>query len=269
LTLAGLAGVRQRAKIDKTRSTIRKLHEIVVPQYESYVRRRVAYPTGRNPRINAENRLISIRELLVREMPDAWGDVFPSLADVPPEFQTSGPVRAYAAFRGGLPANVTATYGSSECLHMIVAFGGADPAAMEMFRADEIGDIDGDGAPEFHDGWGRPIAFFRWATGFRSPIQGPGIGHDAFDPLRLEPDAFSLTPLIFSGGPDEALNDPLGGEDGYALERIDAWLGPTFALRASLATIFARTNGDNQPPGTPKTTGGSVDNITNHDMVTK
>ena len=33
LTLSGLAGARQRAKIDKTKSTIRKLHEIVIPQY--------------------------------------------------------------------------------------------------------------------------------------------------------------------------------------------------------------------------------------------
>jgi prepilin-type N-terminal cleavage/methylation domain-containing protein len=41
LTLAGLAGVRQRAKEAKTKSTIRKVHEIIMPQYESYLRRRV------------------------------------------------------------------------------------------------------------------------------------------------------------------------------------------------------------------------------------
>ena len=40
LTLSGLNGARQRAKIDKTRSTIRKLHEIVIPIYESYVEKR-------------------------------------------------------------------------------------------------------------------------------------------------------------------------------------------------------------------------------------
>ena len=29
-----------------------------------------------------------------------------------------------------------------------------------------IGDTDDDGAPEFLDGWGRPIEFIRWPTGF-------------------------------------------------------------------------------------------------------
>ncbi|MEM1305264.1 MAG: hypothetical protein AAGG46_10225, partial [Planctomycetota bacterium] len=33
------------------------------------------------------------------------------------------------------------------------------------------GDTDGDGAPEFLDGWGNPIQFLRWAPGFQSPAQ--------------------------------------------------------------------------------------------------
>lgn len=41
LTLAGLAGARQRVKIDSTKNTIRKIHEVVMSQYESYSRRRV------------------------------------------------------------------------------------------------------------------------------------------------------------------------------------------------------------------------------------
>jgi hypothetical protein len=41
LTLSGLAVARQRVRIARTKSTIRKLHEIVVPHYESYLRRRV------------------------------------------------------------------------------------------------------------------------------------------------------------------------------------------------------------------------------------
>ena len=50
LTLSGLAVVRQRARVSATRSTIRKLHEIVVPHYESYLRRRVpAVVTGTVP----------------------------------------------------------------------------------------------------------------------------------------------------------------------------------------------------------------------------
>jgi prepilin-type N-terminal cleavage/methylation domain-containing protein len=49
LTLSGLNGARQRAKIDKTRSTIRKLHEIVIPIYESYVEKRYSPIAARSP----------------------------------------------------------------------------------------------------------------------------------------------------------------------------------------------------------------------------
>ncbi|MFM7520513.1 MAG: type II secretion system protein [Planctomycetota bacterium] len=44
LSLAGLAGARTRSKIDKTKSTIRKIHEIVIPHYESFAEKRVAGP---------------------------------------------------------------------------------------------------------------------------------------------------------------------------------------------------------------------------------
>ena len=67
-------------------------------------------------------------------------------------------------------ANLT-TYQGGECLFMIVTLGGFDPWAIENFRNDEIGDIDGDGAKEFHDGWGRPIGFIRWPVGFESLAQ--------------------------------------------------------------------------------------------------
>jgi prepilin-type N-terminal cleavage/methylation domain-containing protein len=43
LSLAGLAGASLRGKIEKTKSTIRKLNEIVTPQYEGYLRRRVSF----------------------------------------------------------------------------------------------------------------------------------------------------------------------------------------------------------------------------------
>ena len=37
LSLAGLAGARQRAKIDKTRSTIRKIDSVIRPIFDSYL----------------------------------------------------------------------------------------------------------------------------------------------------------------------------------------------------------------------------------------
>jgi hypothetical protein len=59
---------------------------------------------------------------------------------------------------------------------------------------------------EFHDAWGNPIRFIRWAPGFVSDLQpspsDPAGRHDPFDPLKLEPVAFALYPLIYSAGPD-------------------------------------------------------------------
>jgi prepilin-type N-terminal cleavage/methylation domain-containing protein len=270
LTLAGLATARQRGKIDKTRSTIRKLNEIVVPHYESYLRRRV-------PAANATDRLRAIRSLVMREMPDSWADVFSSpqaVSDLAVDFDylKTGPVRSYAATRFALGNHpYFSNYGSSECLHMIVSRGGLEPDVMEQFRSDEIGDIDGDGAPEFHDGWGRPIAFFRWAPGYvgsLSPIQiaDPQGRHDPFDPMRREPAAFALVPLIYSPGPDESRNDPLSNQQsGYGLVQIGGWNA------VDMARIFAVVDDNGQRPGETDVANprAYLDNVTNHDLITK
>jgi Tfp pilus assembly protein PilE len=193
LTLSGLAVVRQRARIARTKSTIRKLHEIVVPHYESYLRRRVPFATGANNRTNATNRLTAIRQLVVFEMPDSGSDIGGS---IPAHCQT-GPVRAYAT---------SAPNTSAECLYMIVSRGGIEPDLMEQFRSDEIGDVDKDGLPEFLDGWNRAIIFLRWAPGFSSlsPVQvaNATTHHDPFDPQRVDANGYALVPLIVSGGPD-------------------------------------------------------------------
>ena len=69
----------------------------------------------------------------------------------------------------------------------------------------------GDGAPEFLDGWGKPISFLRWPAGFVSELQpldistgnrNPDKDHDPFDPLRVHKEAYRLVPLIYSAGPD-------------------------------------------------------------------
>ena len=61
LSLSGLAVVRRRAKEDATRTTIRKIHEVIVPMYESYLDKRV--PAG-------VDQLRGGRLRLALEMPD-------------------------------------------------------------------------------------------------------------------------------------------------------------------------------------------------------
>src|SRR5690606_39906930 len=102
----------------------------------------------------------------------------------------------------------------AECLYMIVMYATANGEARGLFNENQIGDVDGDGAPEFLDGWGRPINFLRWAPGFESDLQlnaneleVQGIDqwiaqadghHDPLDMYRADPWAFALTPLVFS-----------------------------------------------------------------------
>ena len=97
-----------------------------------------------------------------------------------PAAAQTGVTRSYFNYKQALPGR-TDNYDSAECLFMIVSHSGFEPEAMELFRADEVGDIDlasngtarGDGAFEFWDGWGRPIAFKRWAPGWVSDTTPP------------------------------------------------------------------------------------------------
>jgi prepilin-type N-terminal cleavage/methylation domain-containing protein len=289
LSLAGLAGARQRAKIDKTRSTIRKIDAIIRPMYDSYRTRRVAVASSANRRTSATAQLAARRTLMLYEMPDTWSDVpatSSALLTLPGYAQTAA-VRSYLAYRTGLTTRTDA-YASAECLFMIVTRSGFDPESLEQFRADEIGDIDtgsggakGDGAREFWDGWGRPIAFKRWAPGFVTdlPTPDPSIpsslttprrtwspvqvadkdnAHDPMDPLRCDVNAYALTPLIYSPGRDESTNDPNdSSSDGYGLE----------AVSVSVTGLCDPVS--NKLNGMPKSSGTAADNITNHDLTKK
>ena len=311
LSLAGLAGVRDRSKADKTRSTIRKLHEIILPQYESYLNRRImtsggdprqcgatgSFAPGGNPITMASgsysgaiNRLWAQRLIMALEMPDQWHDVLPSGSVTSiPKWTVTTPVRRYASYKAQLrlsstSAYPTPAYESAECLAMIVMRGGMDADAIEGFRADEIGDIDKDGAPEFRDGWGSPIAFIRWPAGFDA--LDPSTNPDPFDPMRVaDPLGSSLEPLLYSPGPDESLNDPTSSNtSGYGLvSSVSAvpagWvsvLAPSVSVTVS-GTMLSTGRGSTWAGGLP--TGNTQeevaareaarDNITNRDFSKK
>jgi prepilin-type N-terminal cleavage/methylation domain-containing protein len=269
LSLAGLAGTRQRSKVDKTKSTIRKLHEIIVPQYESYLTRRLAVSAGMTNRIDAAKaRLTKTRALMVLEMPDQWSDVD---SDIVPMTLTA-PARRYAIYKTGVSSipSVSTIYNGAECLYMIVTRGGFAADSAEMFRTDEIIDINKNNAPEFADGWGRPIGYIRWPAGFSSPTQqlNAKINPDPFDPMNVSgigpanPD-YKLTPLIFSAGPDEAVNDPISGSNGYGIQVYGPWLKPTFE------TDLLTTRVGSPLVGSISDSSAASDNITNHDLLTK
>lgn len=304
LSLSGLASSKQRSKIDKTKSTIRKLHEIVMPQYESYLSRRVA---GATP----ADRLAAIRLLMVQEMPDQWDDVGAGAE--------TAPARRFTSFKQSLEISPTTNavwrgidnkhqtaiaYEGAECLAMIVLRGGFAIDSSEQFRTDELGDIDKDGAPEFWDGWGRPIAFVRWPAGLSSSFQqqDASLNPDSLDrfnttPLLALPESivrdtrdnngngtidepnepqrdYGLIPLIYSPGPDESSNDPMSGNSGYGIVTSRAavkgtvapenWMRDGWRMNTDLSTTRVGL-----PMAGHAKDDTASDNVTNHDLLKK
>jgi len=198
--LFALMSADRSARAARTEATVAKLHTLVMDQYESYRTRRVPISTsGMSPQQAATQRLTGVRNLMIAEMPDRWKEV------TNPPATTSGLSIAYQAYHTANSPDVNNQ--SAECLFMIVLLACADGQGMELFRESEIGDIDEDGAFEFHDAWGQPISWVRWPAGFITQselMSGDSTEqHDPFDPNRVHPEAYRLMPLIYSGGPDK------------------------------------------------------------------
>lgn len=107
---------------------------------------------------------------------------------------------------------------SSEILYFTLVESGAfgtNPSVADQFTSKEIADTDGDGMPEFVDGWGNPLRFYRWPT------------------RLLDPDAPSpFTPVFATAGdptevdltPDDASDGALRRVTGYERELAEVLL---------------------------------------------
>jgi hypothetical protein len=222
------------ARRSRTQSIVLKLHNLIMERWGDYETRRVdisplhiqnlddlmqnwvqngtlkpgeaALVRGQ---IMADLRLLGLRELMKIEMPDRWSDI--ALAPVGGPIGASPEVlaartplaqrylRQYQQFDASLDEDVIRSNQGAECLYMTVMYGTGDGEAREQFTDQDIGDTDDDGAPEFLDGWGRPIGFIRWPAGLASPVQplnpdpitgdlvrDPLNDHDPFDPFRRD-----------------------------------------------------------------------------------
>ncbi|TWT88983.1 hypothetical protein Mal64_24740 [Pseudobythopirellula maris] len=142
-----------------------------------------------NGQVEAAGRLQALRETMRMEMPDRWSDVYlkplpASLTEIEPEdfggplFASQRPTlsrlysrRLQAMINAGVSRDDLMANQSAECLYLVVMNATSDGEAAGLFKPADIGDVDGDGAPEFLDGWGNPIRFLRWAPGFESDSQ--------------------------------------------------------------------------------------------------
>ncbi|HUY90001.1 MAG TPA: prepilin-type N-terminal cleavage/methylation domain-containing protein [Pirellulales bacterium] len=150
----------------------------------------------------AATRLACMRELIAYEMPQHFDDIIGNFnaatsagaftVRTPPTFLPTYPPLATAyvaainrASSGGASfAQIRANDGA-ECLYLILTIGSTDSGMFgEQLPNQDIGDVDGDGLPEFQDAWAvamnsyapkgqanSPIDFLRWAPGFVSSIQ--------------------------------------------------------------------------------------------------
>ena len=197
LFLGASNAAMESARKARTKTTISKIHSLLMERWDDYSTRRVDInPSIESSLVNAfgsdqtalgearqDTRLIALRELMKFEMPDRWSDVigadinsyprstpwnsFPS-----PEFIATRPAISKAYLRLYTRLNPDSSNGEvlvnqgAECLYMTVMLFTGDGEARTLFSQQDIGDVDGDGAPEFLDGWGRPIQFIRWPAGF-------------------------------------------------------------------------------------------------------
>ncbi len=219
LSLAGLVLSRQRAKAIRTETTIRKIHEVVMPYYERYLGRSTlpSWPPAPSGVPASYSSLVAMRRLQAIEFRDSWTDLLqqdPAWIDNDEANNLGVETALSRRLRRTLrnPSKPDPSNADAECLWAIVMLGGfGDPGIISHFREDEFADTNQNGFREFIDGWGKPIRFLRWAPGFVSKYQpgppAPGAvdtrSHDVFDAAGIDPMAVNtLYPLIFSGGPD-------------------------------------------------------------------
>ena len=216
LTTLAMNSSVQAAKEAKTRGTILKLDTALQQIYESYedkfenifssnheanLRNQVGggVPNDEFQRIVGKAKLHFIRDLMRMEMPIDWNEVNFNDATT-----TDGPIsiapttNTYSiwvekprvldfyrdAYTNTGAANINTRLASAELLFLVVM--NLNPEALESFHESEIGDIDGNGLFEFHDAWGNPIQYLRWAPAFAGSDKQPDVITRSGFPLNTD-----------------------------------------------------------------------------------
>ncbi len=225
VSLGALSAATSQARVERTRSIITKLDQLIMDKYESYKTRAVPIRInpGTDPRTAARARLRALRELMRMEMPNHRIDVFfvnpntgfghdsvtPPL-NTNPNLQIADP-SLWKAYRRKVLSltnnnfnNWTDEHEGAECLYLIISMmRDGEDTALDFFSPSEIQDTDSDGVPEIVDAFGVPIDFIRWPFGY-SEHPGPdnewGIANTNDDPDGAGP----LLPDSLTDNYDEA-----------------------------------------------------------------
>jgi len=277
-------GAQQEALLQKTRTTIQKINDCIqsrLQEYETYnvplgiSAAAVPIPgAGQRASLIERARLLMLREIMRTEMPDHPDDLkattfWLSITQSPVVIRPiatglvdpiTGPL--FVPKTPILPIGLTSraatmfaklssvpqwdlTNANAELLFLIVEDSDLDGAsAIEMFGSSEIGDTDGDRLNEFLDGYGNPIRWIRWPSGFAqlgraypdmlnpAIVDGSGnltINSEPADRLRVDPGWYASNkallpgvfpaPLIVSAG--------LDGFFGLNFREVDRYSNPS------------------------------------------
>lgn len=295
MVLFALRGAAEQARVDRTRAQINKINDLLMTRYEGYRQRPLPYriPAGTPPQTAALTKLQVTWELMRMELPERIADVRdPSgMYGLQPSLWKAYR-RKLMALTGSAAADPTASwtdrYSNAECLYLILStIRDGESTGLDFFSASEIADLDGDNVPEILDGWGRPIAFFRWAPGYTAndatyPINGTlqsgdaTVQPDPFDPFGLykTQNHFALFPLVFSAGPDGRIATDGSGNEyvwGYGLYPGSIQYAST-SMSPPKDPWFTMGMGNGPPIGQGQLEDGYrtwEDNITNHLQVVR
>jgi prepilin-type N-terminal cleavage/methylation domain-containing protein len=241
---AGVSAARSSQRAQATRALIAKLDAIISQQFASYASLEV--PGG-----TPQNRGPDLRQRISRDMPDRWTDVAAMAGNA--AGLTSGHQRAYVAVWNSMPTQPSPTYAGAECLFMIVMRGGvANCLDCTDLAAETIGDEDGDGAFEFHDGWGNPVGYILWPAALELPADSGTKFFTQTAPFSNPTSGRTMRPVIYSPGPD--------GE--YGLERNNE--AGNLAAGGNCGNPAAAPTSTSAAPLT-----GVSDNVTNLDAEAK
>jgi prepilin-type N-terminal cleavage/methylation domain-containing protein len=88
------------------------------------------------------------------------------------QFVPYGDTNGNGSYDAGIDQLHDPTTESSELLYFALTrmeVFGTPLVGADEFRTQEVADTDGDGLPEFIDGWGRPLRFYRWSSRLVKP----------------------------------------------------------------------------------------------------
>lgn len=204
LAAGGIAASRGYQKKLSTQGLIAKIDAIISAYYSGFASRSVKS-------VSADDRGAVIRQQVAGDLPENWEAVAALATSGEP---LTGPQQAYVAVllanqgRSTFDLIKLTEFGNAECLFMIVMQGGvAGCLDCRSLRLD-VGDIDGDGNPEFLDAWGSPIGFVLWPSELRLPADSAdrffstALPFDPVMPAASDARGGLMRPLIYSAGPD-------------------------------------------------------------------